>query len=88
MNLLWVAIKRNPVINFFIAAVITQFSQDYIAGDIDWPHFSSYAATLCFGIAARLFTVPSSEHEETIDKLNLALHSKGVKAIDDSSESY
>lgn len=73
MNSLWRSIKRNPVLNFFVAAAITQFSQDYIAGDIDWAHFTSYAATLAFGIAARMFVVPLRDHENTVNNLHLAI---------------
>lgn len=70
---IWISIRRNPVIVAFVTAALVQFAQDYVANDIDWAHFASYAAMLCFGIAARMFTVPASEHETTIANLHRAI---------------
>ena len=73
MNRIWTSIRRNPVINAFILAALAQLSQDYIAGDIDFAHILSYLATLCFGVMARGFAVPLTEHEDTIDNLHSAI---------------
>jgi hypothetical protein len=63
---LWHSIRRNPVINAVILAALTQFFQDYVSHEIDWTHFWSYAATLAFGVMAREFTVPLSEHQSAM----------------------
>lgn len=70
---IWVAIKRNPVINAFVAAVIVQFLSDLKTDQVDWPHILGYAAALLMGVAARMFTVPSKEHTETIENLHSAI---------------
>lgn len=64
----WKSIKRNPVINGFIAAVITQFAYDYAANRIDWTNILSYVGMVCIGVAVRGFVVPLREHEEEILK--------------------
>jgi hypothetical protein len=58
------SVRRNPVINAFVAAALVQLLQDYKADAINWGHFSGYLATLCLGIVARGFTVPAKENEE------------------------
>lgn len=64
MNRLWVSIKRNPVINAFLAAVLLQVLQDWQANNIDWPHIFGYLATVCIAVAARMFVVPVEKHED------------------------
>lgn len=70
MNRLWVSIKRNPVINAFLAAVLLQVLQDWRAGAIDWLHIFGYLATVCIAVAARMFAVPFKEHESTVANLH------------------
>ena len=60
----WRSVKRNPVINAFIVAVLVQLLQDYRANAIDWAHFAGYFAMLCIAVAARQFTVPNDEHQQ------------------------
>lgn len=69
MNKIWGSIKRNPVINAFMAAVLFQLTQDYLAHEINWAHFAGYFATLCLGVIARGFTVPLSKHEDLKDEM-------------------
>lgn len=57
----WFVIRRNPVINAFMVAVLIQFLQDLRANAIDWPHFAGYASALLLGVMARTFTVPKAE---------------------------
>jgi hypothetical protein len=60
----WKSIKRNPVINGFIAAVIGQLAHDYLANQIDWTNIIGYFGMLLIGVAVREFTVPYKEHLE------------------------
>lgn len=61
-------IKRNPVLNIFILTALGQFSHDYLAGAVDWDNFTVYIATLAMGVIARMFAVPTSEHEKLEDR--------------------
>lgn len=70
---LWVAIKRNPVLNAFIGAVIVQFLSDLKTDQVDWAHITGYVAMLLFGVAARMFTTPSKEHKESVENLHSAI---------------
>lgn len=74
---LWVAIKRNPVLNAFVAAVAVQFLSDLKTDQVDWAHITGYVAMLLLGVAARMLTVPSKEHNETIENLHRAIDQKG-----------
>lgn len=69
----WTGVKRNPVINAFIVAVLMQLFQDWQANTIDWPHFWGYLFTLSLSIMARSFTVPAKEHEEKVLGLHVAI---------------
>lgn len=61
----WNAVRRNPVVNAFVIAAATQFFQDWRAGNIDTAHILGYVSMLVISVAARQFTVPTKEHEET-----------------------
>lgn len=61
---LWRRVKRNPVINAFIAAIIVQFINDYTSGNVDWQHITAYVGTLVLGAIARSFVVPKKEAEQ------------------------
>lgn len=60
----WNSIKRNPVINGFILAVLLQAFQDWRTNQIDTSHILGYAATLVLSVAVRQFTTPASEAKE------------------------
>lgn len=62
-------IKRNPVINGFIVAMLAQFAHDYMANEIDWTNIAGYFATLFIAVAVRERTVPLGDHEKKVAKL-------------------
>lgn len=70
MKSLWHRIQRNPVINAFVLAMVTQLLHDYLANQIDWTNIAGYLATVFIGIWARENVVPLKEHKalkETLD---------------------
>lgn len=74
---IWVAIKRNPVINAFLIAVATQVFQDWREGQIDFAHIWGYLGMVCIAVATRTFTVPEKEHHETVTNLHTELAKRG-----------
>ena len=68
MKRLWVSIKRNPVVNAFLLAVLVQVLQDWRGNNIDFAHIFGYLATVCIAVATRMFVVPIEEHEDAKEK--------------------
>lgn len=67
MNLaskVWKSVRRNPVINAFLLAMLAQFAHDYFAKQVDWTNIVGYVAMVFIGVATRMFTVPEKEHAE------------------------
>lgn len=58
------AIKRNPVINAFLMAVVIQVLQDGLAGNIDRAHIFGYLGMVCIAVATRMFVTPTREAED------------------------
>lgn len=54
-------VKRNPVLNAMLAAMVTQFLQDAQTNQIDWPHIVGYVAALFMGVWAREYVTPTKE---------------------------
>lgn len=69
MNYIWSKVKRNPVLNAFAIAVVTQFLQDLQAGNIDFAHICGYLAALALGVWAREFTTPAKEANQKEEAL-------------------
>jgi len=69
----WHSIKRNPVINGFIAAMFAQLAHDYFANQIDWTNIVGYFSMLFIGVAVREFTVPAKENEEVKELVSKAI---------------
>lgn len=80
----WTSIKRNPVINAFLGAVVLQVLQDWRAGNIDFAHIFGYLATVCLAVVARTFTVPYNEHVETVENFEIAKREAYMKGISTS----
>ena len=76
------SIKRNPVINAFLLAVLVQVLQDWRANNIDFAHIFGYLATVCIAVATRMFVVPFREHENTLVNLHATIDQlrRGEKA--------
>lgn len=60
---LWKPVRRNPVINAFLFAVVTQIGHDFFANQIDWTNIVGYLAMVGMAVMAREFTVPNKEHQ-------------------------
>lgn len=75
---IWVSIKRNPVVIAFLVAVGSQAFQDWQNNKIDVSHIWGYAVMLFISVAARQFTVPAKEHEDTVDSLHEELYGRSL----------
>lgn len=74
----WQKIKRNPVLNAMVLAMVTQFLQDWRAGNLDLWHSIGYIAGIALGVWAREFTVPEKKHREAIDRIKVLKEAKRI----------
>lgn len=69
MNSLWKTIKRNPIINVAVIAIIAQAIVEAMGdGKYDLREIATYALQLSLAYVAREFTVPYEEHKKEVEK--------------------
>jgi hypothetical protein len=70
MNVVWRSVKRNPIINVAVLAIIAQAIVEAMEdGHYDLKTIATYALQLSLAYVAREFTVPAKEHEAEMQEL-------------------
>jgi hypothetical protein len=88
---LWITVRRNPVINAFLAAVAIQIAHDALANQIDWTNILGYLATVLLGVMARALVTPNAKHEETkelVSKVIVRLEADHQKRLNEMLDRF
>lgn len=80
---IWSSVKRNPVINAAIVAIIGQaITQAIENGHYDVKTIATYALQLSLAYVAREFTVPVKEHENALNEIGVVSVRERDNAVD------
>lgn len=81
MKRLWKSIKRNPIINTVLVAIVAQAIVEAMEdGHYDLRTISTYALQLSLAYVAREFTVPHKEYKEEVKRVHQSSYLMGVQA--------